>query len=85
MGLDRLNTIAMMLIAIGENLQRLDRLIGQENFDRFPDIDWVGAKGLRNLLSHNYFSIDAQEVYRVCSDEIPNLKQAINAMRSTIF
>ncbi|MEB3213601.1 MAG: DUF86 domain-containing protein [Leptolyngbyaceae bacterium] len=84
-GLDRLDAIAMMLVAIGENLQRLDKLIDQNLFVQYSNVDWEGAKGVRNLLAHNYFSIDAQEVYRICADDIPSLKRAIQKIRSNVF
>jgi len=84
-GLDRLDAIAMMLIAIGENIQRLDSFIDQEIFEKHPEVNWSGAKGIRNLLAHNYFSIDAQEVYRICSQEISDLKQAIQTIRNDAF
>ncbi|GBO55297.1 hypothetical protein APA_3347 [Pseudanabaena sp. lw0831] len=43
-GLDRLDAIAMMLVAIGENIQKLDKLIDPKLFEQYPDIDWVGIK-----------------------------------------
>lgn len=84
-GLDRLDAIAMMLIAIGENIHRLDKLIDRDFFKRHPNVNWVGATRLRNLLAHDYFSIDAQEVYRICAEDIPGLKQAIQIIRSDVL
>lgn len=46
----RLDAIAMMLVAIGENLQRLDKLIDQGLFEQCSNVDWEGAKGVRNFL-----------------------------------
>lgn len=84
-GLDRLDAIAMMLVAIGENLQRLDKLIDKNLFEQYSNVDWHGAKGVRNFLAHDYFSIDAQEVYRICAEDIPGLKQAIQIIRSDVL
>jgi uncharacterized protein with HEPN domain len=84
-GLDRLDAIAMMLVAIGENTQQLDKFIDPKLFDQYPDIDWSGIKGLRNILAHNYFSIDAEEIYRLCSDEIEPFKNAIERLRNDSF
>jgi uncharacterized protein with HEPN domain len=84
-GLDRLDAIAMMLVVIGENTKKLDKLIDQELFEQYPDIDWVGMKGLRNILAHNYFSIDAEEIYRICSNEIEPFKNAIELLRNDSF
>jgi uncharacterized protein with HEPN domain len=84
-GLDRLDAIAMMLVAIGENTQRLDKLIDQKLFEQYPDIDWVGIKGLRNILAHNYFNIDAEEIHRICSNEIQPFKNVIEKLRNDSF
>jgi uncharacterized protein with HEPN domain len=84
-GLDRLDAIAMMLVAIGENTQQLDKFIDPKLFDQYPDIDWSGIKGLRNILAHNYFSIDAEEIYRLCSNEIEPFKNAIERLRNDSF
>jgi uncharacterized protein with HEPN domain len=84
-GLDRLDAIAMMLVAIGENTQKLDKIVSQEIFDQHPSVDWLGIKGLRNILAHNYFCIDAQEIYQICSNEIVLLKQAMQIIRNDVF
>jgi len=46
-----------------------------------PEVDWKGAKGVRDFLSHHYFDIDAEVVFSICTDRISGLKQAISAMR----
>jgi len=84
-GLDRLDAIAMMLVAIGENTQKLDKLIAPKLFEQHPNIDWEGIKGLRNILAHNYFSIDAEEIYRLCFNEIEPFKIAIEQLRNDSF
>jgi uncharacterized protein with HEPN domain len=84
-GLDRLDAIAMMLVAIGENTQKLDKLIDPQLFEQHPNIDWAGIKGLRNILAHNYFSIDAEEIYRLCFNEIEPFKIAVEQLRNDSF
>lgn len=83
-GLDRLDGIGMMLIAIGENLRRIDAEMGNVLAHNHPNIDWLAVKGLRNILAHNYFSIDAEEVYQICLNEIKPLKQALAKVRSNL-
>ncbi|NEQ47201.1 MAG: DUF86 domain-containing protein [Leptolyngbya sp. SIOISBB] len=84
-GLDRLDAIAMMLIAIGENIQRISKRIEPDFFEQHPEINWTGIAGICNLLAHDYFNIDAEEVYRICNVEIAPLKQAIQQIRSALF
>jgi uncharacterized protein with HEPN domain len=40
---------------------------------------------LKIAIAHDYFSIDAQEVYRICAEDIPGLKQAIQIIRSDVL
>lgn len=80
-GLDRLDAICMMLIAIGEHLKNLDKVTKGELLPRYPQVDWDGAKGIRDIISHHYFHLDAEIVYDVCQGKIPGLVQAVNAMK----
>ena len=75
----------MMLIAIGENIQRISKRIEPYFVEQHPEINWTGIAGIRNLLAHDYFNIDAEEVYRICNVEIAPLKQAIQQIRSALF
>lgn len=75
-GLLRLDGIGMMLITIGESLKNLDKH-APHLLQRQPEIDWKGAKGLRDVLSHNYFNLNAEAIYLICQNEIPLLHTAI--------
>ena len=75
-GIDRLDAICMMLIAIGESCKHLDRITGGQLFAQRPEIDWRGVMGIRDVLSHHYFDINAEVVYSVCRNRIPGLRTA---------
>ena len=89
-GLDRLDAIGMMLIAgrppgVGrENVRRLDKVTGGTLLARYPEIDWPGVKGLRDVLAHDYFNIDAEEVYNIGINDLQPLKQVLSRMREEI-
>ena len=38
------------------------------------------AIGMRNIISHQYFDIDAEAVFQVCYIEIPRLSKTIEKM-----
>jgi uncharacterized protein with HEPN domain len=76
-GLDRLDAICMMLIAIGESLKNLDKLTNGELLARYPDVDWKGAKGARDIISHHYFDLNAEAVFGICRKDIPNLTAVV--------
>ena len=79
-GLDMLDAIAMMLIAIGENLKKIDYETGGELLRSYPSVDWKGAKGLRDILSHQYFDINATQVFTICKRDIPPLVEVVKVM-----
>jgi uncharacterized protein with HEPN domain len=84
-GLDRLDGISMMLIVISENVRRIDRIIGNDLDNRHPEIPWSDVKGIRNILAHDYFDIDPEEVYKICANDLAILKQALAKMRLDFF
>ena len=79
-GVDRLDGICMMLIAIGESLKNLDKVTNGQLLRLHPEIDWKGAKGIRDIISHHYFDIDADIVFTVCLDRMPGLASSVTAM-----
>ena len=76
-GTDKLDAICMMLIAIGESLKNIDKITDKTLFTKYPEIDWKGVKGLRDIISHHYFDIDAEEIFWVCKHQIRPLSQTI--------
>lgn len=83
-GLDRLDGIAMMLIAIGEQLKQLDAIAEIDLNARYPEVDWKGAKGIRDFLSHHYFVLDAEVIYDVCQHKIGGLRTALANLRESL-
>ena len=83
-GLDRLDAIAMMLLAIGENVKRLDKITEGTLLAGYPAIDCPGVKGIRDILAHDYFNIDAEEVYSIGIKDLQPLKDALRKIREEI-
>jgi uncharacterized protein with HEPN domain len=79
-GLDRLDAICMMLIAIGESLKNLDKLTNGILLARYPAVDWKGAKGARDIISHHYFDLNAEAVFGICQADIPTLTATVETM-----
>lgn len=77
-GLDKLDGIAMMLIAVGESVKKIDEETNGALLAICPDINWKGVKGVRNVLSHNYFNIDAEEIFFICQSNLKPLRNAVS-------
>ena len=57
---------------IGEATKNLPK----EVKDRYPDMPWTEMYRLRNRISHEYFGIDYQIIWRIATNYLPeNLKQ----------
>ncbi len=70
----------MQLIAIGESLKNLDKITDHKFLVDYPQIEWKKAKGLRDIITHHYFDLDAETVYDVCKIEIPKMSPIIEKM-----
>jgi uncharacterized protein with HEPN domain len=68
-GVDRLDAICMMLIAVGEAFKQIDRKTGGHLLPRYPEVDWVGVKGVRDVVAHGYFDVDADQVFAICQQD----------------
>jgi len=79
-GREKLDSICMQLIAIGESLKKLDNITNQTLLNTYPQVDWKKAKGLRDIISHHYFDINAEAIYNVCLTKIAPLKDTIEKM-----
>jgi len=75
--MEKLDSICMLLIAIGESVKKLDKITAGELFVSYPDIDRKGVKGLRDILSHQYFDVDAEEIYWLCNHYLQPLIQTL--------
>lgn len=76
-GKEKLDGICMQLIAIGESLKKIDKLTDKKLLQEYSQIDWAGAKGVRDIISHHYFDIDAEEIYWICDQQIESMQHTI--------
>jgi len=72
----------MMLIAISENIRRLARIMGENLENRYPEIPRSDVKGIRNILAHDYFNIDPEEIYGICTHDLVILKRVLAEIRN---
>ena len=72
-GLEKLDSISMRLIAIGEAFKNIDKLTDKKLLANYPQIDWKGIKGIRDILSHHYFDMDAEVIFNICKKDVNEL------------
>lgn len=52
LGEDRLDSICMTLIAVGEAFKHIDRKTAGQLLPRYEGIDWKGVMGVRDVIAH---------------------------------
>ena len=72
-GLQKLDSISMRLIAIGEGFKNVDKLSNRELLENYPNIPWKQVKGIRDILSHHYFDLDAETIFDICENSLEEL------------
>lgn len=76
-GMEKLDATCMLLMTIGESLKNLDKITDGTVLRKYTNIDWKKAKGLRDIISHHYFDINADAIYDVCNSKLKPLSDTI--------
>ena len=64
----------MNFVVIGEMISKISKETRLDN----PQIEWNKIKGFRNILAHDYFGIDAEEVWQIIQNDLIVLKDQIS-------
>lgn len=76
-GLEKLDAICMQLLAIGESVKQVERLTNGELLPRYPATDWRSVMRMRDVISHHYYSINADVVFGVCKTNLAPLAEEL--------
>ena len=76
-GMILLDASCMLFIAIGESLKNLDKVTDHKLLDTYPSIPWKKIKGLRDIICHHYFDVDADQILWIVKTELGPLSDAI--------
>lgn len=83
-GMEKLDSICMQLIVIGEGLKNFDKVTDNSILCQYPRIEWKKVKGLRDIITHHYIDINAEAIYGICKNKIPLLKETVKAILKDI-
>ncbi|MDE6300715.1 MAG: DUF86 domain-containing protein [Muribaculaceae bacterium] len=76
-GMQLLAANCTLITAIGEGINRINRLDPTFLNTNFPDIPWIDIIGMRNRIAHGYFELDADIVLDTVKTGIPPLQDSI--------
>ena len=77
-GMILLDATCMLLIAVGEGLKNLDKVTDGKLLPTYPSIPWKQVKGLRDIIAHHYFDVDADQIFWILSNELTPLQTALH-------
>lgn len=76
-GMILLDSVCMKLVVVGESVKNLDKITNKDLLKNYPEINWKDIMGMRDIIVHHYFDIDANIVIATLRNEIPQLYKTI--------
>lgn len=70
---EKQNAVIRSLEIIGEAVKNLPQNIT----DKYPIIPWKEIAGTRDKITHHYFGVDLELIWKTITENIPELKQEI--------
>jgi len=78
-GMQLLAANCTLITAIGEGVNRCNRILPNFLSDNFPNIPWQAIVGMRNHICHGYFELDADLIFEAVKYDIPSLNETISS------
>ena len=79
-GMMRLESTCMLLCTIGESIKNLDKHTEKQLLKHYKSVEWKSVMGMRDIIVHHYFDIDAQIVFDAVKNKLPELQSVIEQM-----
>ena len=79
-----LDGVCMKLIATGESIKNLDKLTAGNLLIYYPQRPWREVMGMRDIIVHHYFEVDADVIFNTVKENIPLLMDTLLQMREDL-
>ena len=76
-----LRATCFSIAQIGEMMIQLEKALK----DKYPDLPWLDARSMRNVIVHDYGGTDLEQVYSAIHNDLPNLKIAFISIKNDLL
>ena len=86
-GRDAFTNDEMLQVWVLHHLQMIgeaSRCLSEAFRQRYPDKVWTKAAGMRHILVHHYFEIDAEQVWKVVEKDLTFLRSRVMQILSEV-
>lgn len=67
-----------------EVLGEAAKSIPEEIRQRYPDVDWRGLAGLRDVLTHAYFALDDPTLWKIVQIDVPRVIELLGPIEKEL-
>jgi uncharacterized protein with HEPN domain len=83
-GVDVLDITAIRLMAVGEEIKKIDKRSEGKLLPQYPNVEWKDIMGLRDFIAHAYFRIDAAVVFDTLQNNVRPLLLTVQQMMADL-
>lgn len=80
-GMILLDSVCINLVAVGESVKNIDKITSKQLLIKYQSVNWKDVMGMRDIIVHHYFDIDADEIYKTLKEDIPSLLNVLREIR----
>lgn len=83
-GMILFNSTCMCLQSVGEVIRKIDETTRGELLKFYPAVPWRQIVGMRNIISHEYLSVDPELVLSIVREELQPLQDELERIRQAV-
>ncbi|MFH1585701.1 MAG: DUF86 domain-containing protein [archaeon] len=70
---EKQSAVIRQLEIIGESIKNIPTSLKE----KYPEVRWKGIAGLRDILTHSYFKVDLNLVWKIIEEDLSELKESM--------
>ena len=75
-----LRATCFSIAQVGERMVQLEKTLSK----KYPNLPWLSARGMRNIIVHDYGNADVEEVFSVIQKDLPELKSQFLSIKEEL-